>query len=401
MTEESFTKEITVPKKVFIIPYRNRPEQKLFFTQYMKIILEHAPNDYEIYFSHQADERSFNRGAMKNIGFLAVKQKYPNHYQDINFIFHDLDTVPFHRIFDYETTPGTVKHYYGFEHSLGGIVVIKGADFEAINGYPNYWSWGLEDSCLQNRCVAAGIEIDRSQFYKIGSPQILHIFDGVSRIINQRDPKRYNEDNGQIGLSTLYGIDCAVDEKSINAKDNIYQAADDFIKYINVKSFESETNFDDDAYFNYDLREPTKNIIYPDPKNQTRNVVSSPESWSNIPFIPTALEKLDMKQEAQIAKLNPQQQQHQQKQNPGNGSIPGSALKVHVKTIRTATKQSVWTQPAPPPQQRPFQGTYHLPLQRNHPNQQQKQLTPYEYRQMNPKNANVAPVKVVNSRLRR
>ena len=55
-------------------------------------------------------------------------------------------------MFDYQTELGTVKHYYGFETALGGIVVIKGADFEKINGYPNYWGWGLEDAALQHRC---------------------------------------------------------------------------------------------------------------------------------------------------------------------------------------------------------------------------------------------------------
>jgi hypothetical protein len=119
----------SVPTRVFIVPYRNRPEQKFFFSQYMNFLLENT-NDYEIYFSHQCDERSFNRGAVKNVGFLAMKEKYPNDYKDITFIFHDVDTVPFHRIFDYQTTKGVVKHYYGFDHSLGGIVVIQGEDFE-------------------------------------------------------------------------------------------------------------------------------------------------------------------------------------------------------------------------------------------------------------------------------
>ena len=127
-----------IPKIVFIIPYRNRPQHKFFFSNYLSTIMD-GRNDYELFFSHQCDVRSFNRGGTKNIGFLAIKAKYPNDYKDITFVFNDIDTVPFSTIFDFETVPGVVKHFYGFKYALGGIVALKGSDFEATNGYPNFW----------------------------------------------------------------------------------------------------------------------------------------------------------------------------------------------------------------------------------------------------------------------
>ena len=91
-----------IPKVVFVVPYRNRPQHKFFFSNYLTSVLKGSLN-YEIYFSHQCDARAFNRGATKNIGFLAVKQKYPDDYQNITFVFNDIDTVPFSNIFDYIT----------------------------------------------------------------------------------------------------------------------------------------------------------------------------------------------------------------------------------------------------------------------------------------------------------
>ena len=82
--EEVIENTNLVPKKVFIVPYRNRPQHKFFFSKYMSYILEDT-DDYEIFFSHQCDSRTFNRGAAKNIGFLAVKEKYPHDYKNITF----------------------------------------------------------------------------------------------------------------------------------------------------------------------------------------------------------------------------------------------------------------------------------------------------------------------------
>ena len=148
--------EKVIPSVVFIIPYRNRENDKIKFMNHMKYILQNdnTSMNYEFYFSHQYDKRSFNRGAMKNIGFLAIKQKYPNDYKDITFVFNDVDTMPTTKdIIDYNTVHGVVKHYYGFQFALGGIFSIKGADFEKSKGFPNFWGWGIEDRALYYRYI--------------------------------------------------------------------------------------------------------------------------------------------------------------------------------------------------------------------------------------------------------
>ena len=282
--------EVKIPKRVFIVPYRNRIQHKFFFSKYMSFILE-TDEDYEIYFTHQCDARTFNRGAIKDIGFIAVRNKYPEHYKDITFIFNDVDTIPFTKIFDYETTHGVVKHYYGFKYALGGIVVMKGSDFEKTNGFPCYWGWGMEDNALQKRCEAVGLRIDRSVFYNIGSPEILQLFDGISRIISKKDPWRGENDNGVDGLRTISQLKYTVDEKSENPNDNIFTVHNNKIMFINVTTFLTHITFGSEEYYNYDLREPKRKIINPDKIKETRKTVVTTNDWSNIPHYPTTREK--------------------------------------------------------------------------------------------------------------
>jgi hypothetical protein len=288
---EKNEKSINIPKRVFIVPYRNRIQHKFFFSKYMTFLLEDN-KDYEIYFSHQCDARTFNRGAVRNIGFLAIKNKYPEHYKDITFIFNDIDTIPFYKIFDYQTTHGVVKHYYGYKYALGGIVVMKGADFERINGYPCYWGWGMEDNTLQKRCERHNLFIDRSNFHEIGKPQILQLFDGISRIISKKDPWRSEKDDGVDGLRTISKLNYNIEATSSNPNDNIFSFEDEQIFYVNIKTFLTHLRYENDEYFNYDLREPKRKIIHPDRLLQhTNKVVSNTDDWSNIPYYPTSKEK--------------------------------------------------------------------------------------------------------------
>ena len=216
--------EPTIPKIVFIIPYRDRVEHKEFFGVYMKHVLEDIPKtDYEIYYVEQKNTLPFNRGAMKNIGFLAIKYKHPDHYRDISFVFNDIDTVPYSKnIINYETTRGIVKHYYGFKFALGGIFSIKGSDYETTNGFPNFWSWGGEDNYMQKRAQQAGLVIDRSCFFNILDKNILQLCDGIKRLICRKEAATV------VNMSTMDGL--------ITIRNLNYDFKDE---YINVYNFET------------------------------------------------------------------------------------------------------------------------------------------------------------------
>ncbi len=228
-----------VPKIVFIVPYRNREKQYSFFQEHMKMILEDMhPDDYKIMVCHQCDDRPFNRGAIKNIGFLVVKSKYPSHYKNITLVFNDVDTVPRTKNWlTYHTTRGIVKHFYGFTFTLGGIVSINAGDFELINGFPNFWAWGYEDNVLQRRVINAGITIDRSQFHEIGNPAIIFDLDGPIKEVNSGEYKRFLQ-------KTNEGINSIIDLKYTIHPDT---------GFIDIVKFSTGQNPDMSKYSNYDL----------------------------------------------------------------------------------------------------------------------------------------------------
>ena len=199
-----------VPKVVFIIPYRNRAVHKVELLKNMDILLDGHKGEYAFFFAHQCNKLPFNRGAMKNIGFLAIKNKYPDHYKNMAFIFHDVDSWPREKgLIDYMTLPepGFVRHFYGYQWCLGGMFSIRGADFEKTGGFPNFWGWGLEDNVIHERCIKAGLVIDRRCFYKdIRSPYRtlirwygeINVEKRISDI--QKGKSRWNSTYPQFGL---------------------------------------------------------------------------------------------------------------------------------------------------------------------------------------------------------
>lgn len=196
------------PKFVFIVPYRNREQHRVFFSTYIQKIMEDVPaDDWTYYFVNQTDTRPFNRGGMKNIGFLAMKYRYPNDYKNMIFIFNDIDTLPYNKnVLDFNTRHGIIKHYYGFKFALGGIFSVTGEDFEKTSGFPNFWAWGGEDNLIHTRAIQVGIQIDRTVFFSIGDMNILQFADGLKRLICRDELATTLQADNIDGITTIKNL---------------------------------------------------------------------------------------------------------------------------------------------------------------------------------------------------
>ena len=233
---------VSVPKIIFVIPYRDRLAEKEMFINHMNTILtSEQKQTSKIFIIEQFDTRTFNRGAMKNIGFLCIKKLYPNDYKNITIVFNDIDTMPKRSgLIDYDTVLGNIKHFYGFTFALGGIVSIKGHDFEKLNGFPNYWAWGFEDNLLNKRAKKVGINIDRRQFYPINSPEIIQLKGPVLKNVNRGEFDRYIQQNTE-GIQSIKNLEYV-------------QQSGELINNFLVKNFSTEYNEDIKKQTMYDLR---------------------------------------------------------------------------------------------------------------------------------------------------
>lgn len=249
MTEESKP----IPKIIFIIPYRDRKEHLEHFKSQMNVVLEdYNPNDYYFLFSHQCDNRSFNRGAMKNIGFIVAKTMYPNDYKNITFVFNDVDCMPVRKdLIKYETIRGVVKHFYGFTYTLGGIFSITGEDFERVNGFPNFWGWGYEDNMMQKRAEKGRLVIDRSTFFNINDLNIIQLMHGNTRDINKSEFEKFAT-NTTDGINYISALNYSFDEAT---------------NFVNITNFQTGYEEQKKETFTYDLRKGNRPIVFHGRKN--------------------------------------------------------------------------------------------------------------------------------------
>ncbi len=219
------------PEIIFIVPYRDREPQRSAFMKIMPHILEDL--NCKVLFIHQRDNRPFNRGAMKNLGFIYVKNMYPTNYKDITLVFHDIDNIPWHKgQFSYQTQRNIVNHFYGYHRALGGIFAIKAWDFEHINGFPNIWTWGLEDNMILRRAEQNKKRVIRPEFVNIekDNNNIIGLWHGWDRLVNPHIEHKGRADRGQDGIRSLSNI-----RMNPNEMDNL------FIE-VNITSFHTGEN---------------------------------------------------------------------------------------------------------------------------------------------------------------
>ena len=124
-------------------------------------------------------------------------------------MFHDIDYIPYKKgQFDYTTEQGVVRHYFGYTNTLGGFFTIKAGDFEKINGFPNIWTWGLEDNVIQKRVLNAKFKINRTNFLHATKDEdkLITLWHGWDRLINKKIFQKFTATSNYDGLRLIKNL---------------------------------------------------------------------------------------------------------------------------------------------------------------------------------------------------
>lgn len=118
-----------------IVPYRNRQVHLAQFIPHMRAYLP----DAQIVIVEQADEKSFARGKLINVGYIETRPTF--------FIAHDVDLLPLN--VDYSPNPGVTQlagSKIQLRDYLGGVTMFDAQTFEKSGGYHNeYFSRGEDN----------------------------------------------------------------------------------------------------------------------------------------------------------------------------------------------------------------------------------------------------------------
>ena len=148
-------------KLCVVVPFRDRYAHLEPFLDSIIPMLESQGIKYEIVIVEQTFTKQFNRGMVKNIGYLEVDADY--------YCFHDIDMLPETSDYSYMEFPTHLAvevEQFGwklvYDAFFGGVVLFTKQDFLLIQGYCNeYWGWGAEDDDLRLRCDKKNLKLMR------------------------------------------------------------------------------------------------------------------------------------------------------------------------------------------------------------------------------------------------
>lgn len=158
-----------------VVPYRDREAHLRRFVPAIAAWFAglDTPIDYRVTIVEQDEGLPFNRGALKNIGFLLGERT-----SDYTCL-HDVDYLPLDADYSWAGVPTPIL-WYGAERrpvapgisdrtvttdldsSMGGVLLMPNAVMRQVDGYSNaYWGWGFEDFDFSLRIRARRIPTDR------------------------------------------------------------------------------------------------------------------------------------------------------------------------------------------------------------------------------------------------
>ncbi|TWA62029.1 galactosyltransferase-like protein [Azospirillum brasilense] len=148
-----------------VVPYRDRAAHLRDFVPrvgaYFATLAD--PIDYRVTIVEQEAGLPFNRGAIKNVGFLLGEAE--SGYTCL----HDIDYLPVDADYSWVDRPTPILSFGAerrpvapgrsdqtvttdLESTMGGVLLMPNDVFRRIDGYSNaYWGWGYEDFDLSLR----------------------------------------------------------------------------------------------------------------------------------------------------------------------------------------------------------------------------------------------------------
>lgn len=154
-------------KVAIVIPFRNRHNHLSILIRNLVPLLKLQMLEFRIFVSEQDNTMIFNRGMMKNIGYLEALKF--GRWDCV--VFHDIDQIPM-RGANYYGCDGMPRHFCARPEEMefkpayallfGGVVGVTEEQMTKSNGYSNfYWGWGGEDDDLLKRLYSSGYKPTR------------------------------------------------------------------------------------------------------------------------------------------------------------------------------------------------------------------------------------------------